>query len=85
MTWPRDTAAIRDPKRLADRACQSPDGPFRMGMIVPMLGKIDFRALREVAGHYRGLGVTLLMNWAIKPFSMAALAWLFVGHGFRPW
>lgn len=54
-------------------------------MIVPMLVKIDFRALREIGRHYRGIGVTLLINWAIKPFSMAALAWLFIGHWLRPW
>jgi ACR3 family arsenite transporter len=52
-------------------------------MIVPMLIKIDFRALGEVGRHWRGIGVTLLINWAVKPFSMAALAWLFIGHLFR--
>jgi ACR3 family arsenite transporter len=54
-------------------------------MIVPMLMRIDFGALREVKSHWRGIGVTLFINWAVKPFSMAALAWLFVGHWFRPW
>jgi ACR3 family arsenite transporter len=54
-------------------------------MIVPMLMKVDFTALGGVARHWRGIGVTLLVNWAIKPFSMAVLAWLFIGHGFRPW
>ena len=53
-------------------------------MIIPMLLRIDFQALREVGQHWRGIGVTLGINWAIKPFSMAALAWLFVGHLFRP-
>jgi arsenite transporter len=53
-------------------------------MIVPMLMKIDFRALGEVRRHWRGIGVTLLVNWAVKPFTMAALAWLFIGHLFRP-
>lgn len=52
-------------------------------MIVPMLMKIDFRALAEVRRHWRGIGVTLFVNWAVKPFSMAALAWLFIGHLFR--
>lgn len=52
-------------------------------MIVPMLMKIDFRALGEVRRHWRGIGVTLFVNWAVKPFSMAALAWLFIGHLFR--
>ena len=54
-------------------------------MIVPMLLKIDFAALRHVGEHWRGIGVTLFINWAVKPFSMAALGWLFVGHLFRPW
>jgi arsenite transporter len=53
-------------------------------MIIPMLMKIDFRALGEVRKHWRGIGVTLLVNWAVKPFSMAALGWLFIGHVFRP-
>ncbi len=53
-------------------------------MIVPMLLKVDFGALHEVARHWRGIGVTLLVNWAIKPFSMALLGWLFIGWLFRP-
>jgi arsenite transporter len=53
-------------------------------MIVPMLMKIDFAALKEVGRHWRGIGVTLLVNWAVKPFSMALLGWIFVGHVFRP-
>ncbi|TAK48070.1 MAG: ACR3 family arsenite efflux transporter [Xanthobacteraceae bacterium] len=52
-------------------------------MIVPMLVKIDFAALGEVRAHWRGIGVTLFVNWAVKPFSMAALGWLFVGTLFR--
>ncbi|RAK62556.1 ACR3 family arsenite efflux transporter [Phenylobacterium kunshanense] len=54
-------------------------------MIVPMLMKVDFRALGAVGRHWRGIGVTLLVNWAIKPFSMAALGALFIGWLFRPW
>jgi ACR3 family arsenite transporter len=53
-------------------------------MIVPMLLKIDFAALRQVGRHWRGIGVTLFVNWAIKPFSMALLGWLFIGWLFRP-
>ncbi|MBN9241232.1 MAG: ACR3 family arsenite efflux transporter [Mesorhizobium sp.] len=53
-------------------------------MIVPMLIKIDFAALGQVKEHWRGIGVTLFVNWAVKPFSMAALGWLFVGYLFRP-
>jgi ACR3 family arsenite transporter len=54
-------------------------------MIIPMLAKIDFAALGQVREHWRGIGVTLLVNWAVKPFSMALLGWLFVGWLFRPY
>src|SRR3546814_6682072 len=54
-------------------------------MIVPMLIKIDFAALGQVKEHWRGIGVTLFVNWAVKPFSMAALGWLFIGYLFRPY
>ena len=54
-------------------------------MIVPMLLKIDFAALKRVGEHWRGISVTLLINWGVKPFSMAALGWFFIGHVFRPW
>ncbi|GHE81660.1 arsenical-resistance protein [Camelimonas fluminis] len=53
-------------------------------MIIPMLLKIDFAALGEVGRHWRGIGVTLFINWAVKPFSMALLGWLFIGWLFRP-
>ena len=54
-------------------------------MIIPMLVKIDFGALHRVKEYWRGIGVTLFINWAIKPFSMAALGWLFIGHLFAPY
>ncbi|QRM45133.1 ACR3 family arsenite efflux transporter [Rhizobium sp. BG4] len=54
-------------------------------MIIPMLVKIDFRSLARVGTYWRGIGVTLFINWAIKPFSMAVLGWLFVGWLFRPY
>ncbi len=54
-------------------------------MIIPMLIRIDFGALAQVAEHWRGVGVTLFINWAVKPFSMAALGWLFVGYLFVPY
>ena len=54
-------------------------------MIIPMLIKVDFAAIAEVRRHWRGIGVTLFINWAVKPFSMALLGWLFVGYLFRPW
>ncbi len=53
-------------------------------MIIPMLVKIDFAALSKVQEHWRGIGVTLFINWAVKPFSMALLGWLFIGYLFRP-
>ena len=53
-------------------------------MIIPMLLKIDFSALHQVREHWRGIGVTLFINWAVKPFSMAALGWLFIGFLFAP-
>jgi ACR3 family arsenite transporter len=54
-------------------------------MILPMLLKIDFQSLREVRSHWKGVGVTLFINWAVKPFSMALLGWLFIRHLFAPW
>ena len=54
-------------------------------MIVPMLLKVELTALHQVKEHWRGIGVTLFINWAVKPFSMALLGWLFVGLLFRPW
>ncbi|MBI5331576.1 MAG: ACR3 family arsenite efflux transporter [Betaproteobacteria bacterium] len=54
-------------------------------MIIPMLMKIDFSALHQVKQHWRGIGVTLFVNWAVKPFSMALLAWLFIRLWFAPY
>ena len=54
-------------------------------MIIPMLVKVDFGSLHQVRRHVRGIGVTLLVNWLVKPFSMALLAWLFIRHWFAPW
>ena len=54
-------------------------------MIIPMLMKIDFAALHQVKSHWKGIGVTLFVNWAVKPFSMALLAWLFIRHWFAPY
>ena len=53
-------------------------------MIIPMLMKIDFRALHEVRRHWRGMAVTVGVNWAVKPFSMALLGWIFIRHVFAP-
>ncbi len=54
-------------------------------MIVPMLLKVNFQALHEVRSHWKGIGVTVFINWAIKPFSMAALGWLFIAELFAPY
>jgi ACR3 family arsenite transporter len=54
-------------------------------MIVPMLLKVDFGALHRVAEQWRGIVVTVGVNWMVKPFSMALLGWLFIGWLFRPW
>ncbi|MBK7063222.1 MAG: ACR3 family arsenite efflux transporter [Rubrivivax sp.] len=54
-------------------------------MVIPMLLRVDFGALHQVRQHWRGIGVTLFVNWAVKPFSMALLAWLFIRHLFAPW
>ena len=53
-------------------------------MIIPMLVKVDFGALHEVRNHVKGIGVTLFINWLVKPFSMAFLAWLFIRNIFAP-
>jgi ACR3 family arsenite transporter len=54
-------------------------------MIIPMLVKVDFGALHEMRRHGRGIGVTLLINWLVKPFSMAFLGWLFIRQLFAPY
>lgn len=54
-------------------------------MVIPMLLRVDFGALTEVTKHWRGMAVTLGVNWLVKPFSMAALGWLFIGWLFRPY
>ena len=53
-------------------------------MIIPMLLKIDLAALGQVREHWRGMVATVGINWLVKPFSMALLGWLFIGHLFRP-
>lgn len=59
-----------------------PVGVLVWVMIIPMLLKIDFGALHQVRRHWRGIGVTLFVNWAVKPFSMAFLGWLFIRQVF---
>jgi ACR3 family arsenite transporter len=62
-----------------------PVGVLIWVMIIPMLIRIDFSALAQVGRHWRGIGVTLFVNWLVKPFSMALLGWIFVRHAFAGW
>jgi arsenite transporter len=62
-----------------------PVGMLIWVMIIPMLLRIDFAALGQVRQHVRGIGVTLFINWLVKPFSMALLAWIFIRQLFAPW
>jgi ACR3 family arsenite transporter len=62
-----------------------PVGVLIWVMIIPMLLKVDFSATREVGKHIKGIGVTLFVNWLVKPFSMAFLGWLFIRQLFAPW
>ena len=62
-----------------------PVGALIWVMIVPMLVKVDFGALGQVRQHVRGIGVTLFVNWLVKPFSMALLGWIFIRQLFAPW
>ena len=62
-----------------------PVGALIWVMIIPMLLKVDFGALHQVKRHWRGIGVTLFVNWAVKPFSMALLGWIFIRQVFAPW
>jgi len=61
-----------------------PVGVLIWVMIIPMLVKVDFGALHEVRQHVKGIGVTLFVNWLVKPFTMAFLGWLFIRHLFAP-
>jgi len=54
-------------------------------MIIPMLLRVDLKALKDVSKHWRGVGITLFINWGVKPFSMALLAWLTIGYLFKEW
>src|SRR6476646_11430848 len=62
-----------------------PIGVLLWLMIYPMMLKVDFSAISGIARKPRGLGVTLFVNWLVKPFSMALLAWIFMQHVFRSW
>ncbi len=80
--WPRLFQALG---RMEIARVNIPVGLLIWVMIIPMLVKIDFGALHQVGRHWRGIGVTLLVNWIVKPFSMALLGWVFIRHAFAPW
>jgi ACR3 family arsenite transporter len=81
-TWPGAFQAIGG---LELAQVNLPVGLLIWVMIVPMLLKVDFGALHRVRQHWRGIGVTLFVNWAVKPFSMALLAWIFIRQVFAPY
>src|SRR5574343_483279 len=78
-------ALFRSIGRLEVARVNLPVGLLIWVMIIPMLVKVDFAALGQVRQHLRGIGVTLVVNWLVKPFSMALLGWLFIRHWFAPW
>jgi ACR3 family arsenite transporter len=80
--WPAPFQAL---SRMEVAQVNLPVGLLIWVMIIPMLLRIDFRALHQVAAHWRGIGVTLFINWAVKPFTMALLGWIFIRHVFAPW
>ena len=80
--WPGVFQAVA---RLEYAQVNLPVGLLIWVMIIPMLVKVDFGALHEVRQHVRGIGVTLFINWLVKPFSMAFLGWLFVRQLFAPY
>ena len=78
-------AAFQAIARLEVAQVNLPVGVLIWVMIIPMLLRVDFGALAEVRRHVRGIGVTLFVNWLVKPFSMALLGWLFIRQWFAPW
>lgn len=80
--WPGAFQAIG---RMEVARVNLPVGVLIWVMVIPMLMKVDFAALGEVRQHMRGIGVTLVVNWLVKPFSMAFLGWLFIRQWFAPW
>lgn len=77
--WPEAFQALA---RMEMAEVNLPVGLLLWVMMIPMLAKVDFSALGQVRQHYKGIGITLAVNWLVKPFSMALLAWLFIRHLF---
>lgn len=82
QVWPAPFQVLG---RLEVAKVNLPVGLLIWVMIIPMLVKVDFGTLHEVRQHVRGIGVTLFVNWLVKPFSMALLGWLFIRQLFAPW
>ena len=82
QAWPRLFQAVG---RMEVAQVNLPVGLLIWIMIIPMLLKVDFGALNQVRQYWRGIGVTLFINWAVKPFSMAFLGYLFIRHVFAPY
>ncbi|HEY8710205.1 MAG TPA: arsenical-resistance protein, partial [Burkholderiaceae bacterium] len=78
-------AAFQAVGRMEVAQVNLPVGLLIWVMIVPMLLKVDFAALHQVGRHWRGIGITLFVNWAVKPFSMALLGYVFIRHVFAPY
>jgi len=78
-------APIQALGRLEVARVNIPVGLLIWVMIIPMLLRIDFAAMGQVRQHWRGISVTLAINWLVKPFSMALLGWLFLRHVFAPY
>lgn len=78
-------AAFQAVGRMEFASVNLPVGLLIWVMIIPMLVKVDFGALHQVRRHWRGIGVTLFVNWAVKPFTMALLGWIFIRHVFAPY
>ena len=77
--------ALRDLELVQGSQVNVPIAVLIWLMIIPMMMKVDFAAVLNVGTRPRGLFVTLLVNWLVKPFSMAIIAWLFFRHLFAPW
>ena len=85
-TWaPASVQALRDLELVRGSQVNVPIAVLIWLMIVPMMMKVDLAALRHVGTRPTGLVVTLLINWLVKPFSMAFIAWLFFRHLFSAW
>ncbi|HVC49834.1 MAG TPA: ACR3 family arsenite efflux transporter [Burkholderiales bacterium] len=79
------TRTFHDIARLEIAQVNIPVGLLIWVMIIPMLVKVDFTTLHQIKEHWKGMGITLFINWLIKPFSMAFLGWIFIDHLFVSW